>query len=77
MGQKVTLQQIEALMTARYKGKNCSYSYPGYKTVYGMVDEISVNTINQTEAVIIMGNKRYTCELAHLQEHLQLLKKEV
>lgn len=76
MGQKVTLEQMEEALIQKFKGKNCSFTYPGYQTVYGLVDEITINVLDKTECVLIMKSKRYTFELSSLKEHLQLLKRE-
>lgn len=75
MSKQVILQEMEQALEQKFKGKNCSFEYPGYKTVYGMVDSICINVLDNKECVIIMNDKRYTCELLSLKEHLKLLKK--
>lgn len=74
--QKLNHQQAENLLEMTYKGKYCSYAYPGYDTVYGMVDNIAID-ISKPEPVVViqMNNRRYTCSSESLTECLALLKK--
>ncbi len=66
----MTDQQLEQ----KFKGKHCSYSFPGYKTVYGMVDEICIDVLNPQEVILQINNRRYTMSAEDIDECLKLLK---
>jgi hypothetical protein len=78
---QLNLDEAEAVLRLRFKGKLCSFTYPGYSTVYGMVDEISFDTLKLAEklkeVVIIMGTKRYSVSLECLHECLKLTKRGI
>lgn len=75
----LSLEQFEAYLTVQYKGKLCSFTYPGYDTVYGMCDSIAVDTAKLPEQIIVIilgrsdGLHRYTCSAETLSECLKLL----
>lgn len=70
MSHKITRKQAEQILKERFYGKNCSFEYPGYKTVYGMVDQVA---IEDQEIIIQINGKRYTCSPEALNECLTLL----
>ena len=75
MGEKITLQQAESILETKYKGVVCSFSYPGYDTVYGKVDQIAIETVkSEPQVVIQMNSKRYTCSPDSLRDCLKVLK---
>jgi len=67
-------KEAESILEDKYKGNNCSLDIPGYPTVYGMVDGISIETERGAEIVIIyIHDKRYTVSIECLSECLNLL----
>jgi hypothetical protein len=75
MTKQITLQEAEDLLEKRFTGRYCSFEYPGYDTVYGMVDRISIQNIDEPLVVILMNDKRYTVSPESLNDCLTLLKK--
>jgi len=77
---KLSLSEFEKTLTERYRGKLCSFTYPGYDIVYGICDNISIDMskLPAQEIVIILGRSdglyRYTCSVETLTECLKILK---
>lgn len=75
----LSLSQFEDQLSKYYKGKLCSFTYPGYDTIYGMCDSIAVDTAKLPEQIIVVimgradGLHRYTCSAETLNECLKLL----
>lgn len=70
---RLTPVQMENRLQQKFKGKYCSYTYPGYKPVMGKVDEISIEYVREPIVVIQMNDKRYTCSLESTPDCLKLL----
>lgn len=64
---------MENKLQQKYKGRMCSYTYPGYKAIYGKVDEISLQYLREPTVVIQINDKRYTCSLESVPDCLKLL----
>lgn len=73
---QVTVPEMETKLTNRYKGKYCSFTYPGFQTIMGKVDAIALEYIKEPIVVIQMNDKRYTCSLESITDCLKLLKNE-
>ena len=78
--QDMTLDEFEAFLASQYKGKLCSFTYPGYDIVYGMCEEIGVDTLKLPDKDIIIqlgradGIHRYTCSVESLTECLKVIR---
>lgn len=70
-----SLAQVEALLEKRYKGKNCRLQLPGIKDVYGMVEQISIDTRTNQDIIVIIGRRRYSFEIPVLNDVLTTLTK--
>jgi hypothetical protein len=71
---KINRREAEKLLEDKFKGNNCSFTYPGYPTVYGMVDSIGIETEKgEKNVIIVMNNKRYSVSIECLHECLKLL----
>jgi hypothetical protein len=76
---KLSLAAFEDTLSERYKGKLCSFTYPGYDIVYGMCEEIAVDTVKlpAVEIVIQLGRAdgihRYSCSAETLTECLKVI----
>jgi len=74
MKNKVNLAQAEEILATTYAGKWCTFDYPGYKQVYGMVDLIGIDSTKSEPLVAIqMNGKKYTCSVPDLKDCLKLL----
>ena len=75
MSKQLTLQETEKELERRYLNKHCSFSYPGYPTVYGKIDSIGIDTLKLPvqEVVFQMNDRRYTVSFESLQECLKRL----
>lgn len=72
---QITRVEAENILEKKFKGKNCSFTYPGYKTIYGMVDSIAIEIERKVSTVIIVINdKKYTVSIECLHDCLKLLK---
>lgn len=75
MGTKLNLREAEELLACRYNGKWCSFEYPGYDVVHGLVNDIAIDITKPEPIVVVkMNDKRYTCSVPDLKECLKLLK---
>lgn len=75
MGKQIGLIQAEEILAKRFKNQIVSFSYPGFQTVYGKVDEISIDTTGRDPYVVIqLNNYRYTCSPGDLKDCLKLHK---
>lgn len=76
----VSLQDFEEVLTKVYKGSFCSFTYPGYDIVYGMCEEICIDTLKlpAKEVIIQLGRAdgihRYTCSIESLRECLKVIR---
>lgn len=61
--------EAEQVLKDYYLNKIASFKYPGYKVVYGKVDNIAIEGM---EVIIHMNETRYTCSFECLQECLKL-----
>ncbi len=73
MSKQISKQQAEKLLHDKFYNKMVSFKYPGYDIVYGKVDQICID--HNSEIVIQMNGKRYTCSPESLKECLTLLTK--
>jgi hypothetical protein len=75
MTREVGLFEAEAILEQQFKGKFCSLELPGKETVYGIVSEISFDTLalvkKRKELVIMIKNKKYVISLECLHESLK------
>lgn len=76
MSRQISLQQAQAIMEQRFKGRYVKFSYPGYPDVHGRCDRISIGTgVRDAGLVlIIIGDKLYRCSPEALKDCLTLLK---
>lgn len=72
---QITVQEFQQKISQAYKGKTCSLSIPGYETVNGLVDEITLNVSSREPEVIIqMNDRRYTVSPESISECLKQLR---
>lgn len=73
---RVGLAEAERLLEKRFLGKQCSLMLPGLRTVYGMVERISINTRTMADIIVFIGKRQYSFEISALNDCLQLLSKK-
>ena len=73
MSKLITRQEAESILNRRFYNKVCCFTYPGYKSVFGKVDQIAID--HKGVIVIQINNERYTCSSESLNECLTLLTK--
>jgi len=72
---KYTINEVESILNKMFKGRWCSFEYPGKSLVYGIVDYIVVDIrqLPAKEFKISMGNKLYSVSTECLHECLKVL----
>lgn len=76
MSVQINRQQAELILERRFKGKYIQFTYPGYNSVYGRCDRISIGTgIRDAGMVlIVISDTLYRCSPEELNNCLTLLK---
>lgn len=64
--------ELEQKLSGRYKGKMVSFTYPGYSTVHGRVDEVAID--HHGDLILQMNSKRYLVSLEMVSEIIKLLR---
>lgn len=71
-----TMKELETVLEKKYKGKYCTFQYPGYNLVHGIVDSIVVDTLKLPlqEILIRINDTLYSVSFDCLKECLQIVK---
>ena len=67
-----TREELESTLSAYYKRKLCSFSYPGKDIVSGIVDELAVD--HDGTVIVHIRGKRYESSLEAFQDCIKILK---
>lgn len=73
MRKNLNIPEIEKKLGELYKGKVCALNLPGKKPVYGMVDDIGIETFSEPIVVVQINDHRYTVSLDSIRECLNTL----
>ena len=72
MTKTYTRTELEELLSTHYKGKLCSFSYPGKEIIHGIVNELSVD--HQGNVILQIDNTRYEVSLEAFQDCTKIIK---
>lgn len=69
---KYTRQELEALLTRRYKGQVIQFNYPGKELVSGMCDQVSID--DNFDLILQIKDTRYTCSVESINDCIKILR---
>ncbi len=71
----VKIADVEVHLNKLYKGLYCSFTYPGYEPVHGIVNSMAIDEAKLPEVIVIIFIKesRYTVSAEALTDTLKII----